>query len=125
GPDGDAHAYEPRPSDATAIRNADVVLANGAHFEGFLERLVKASGGTASVVELTEGARLLRNSEEEHDSHEGHDDHDHDHDHNHDHNHGHGSDHHHHHGAYDPHAWQSVHNAQIYVNNIAEAFCAA
>lgn len=114
GPDGDAHAYEPRPSDATAIRNADVVLANGAGFEGFLERLVNASGGTASVAELTKGARLLRNSEEEHDSHEGRD-HD-------DHNHGHKHDHH---GDFDPHAWQSVHNAQIYVNNIAEAFCAA
>ncbi|WP_353149675.1 metal ABC transporter substrate-binding protein [Pollutimonas bauzanensis] len=112
GPDGDAHAYEPRPSDAAAIRNADVVLANGAHFEGFLERLVKASGGTTSVVELTKGARLLRNAEEEHNSHEGpgHDDH------------GHKNDHH---GDFDPHAWQSVQNAQIYVNNIAEAFCAA
>ena len=31
----------------------------------------------------------------------------------------------HDHGAFDPHAWQSVHNAEIYVKNIADAFCAA
>ncbi len=101
-PNGDAHAYEPRPADAAAIRNADVVLANGLHFEGFLPRLVKASGTKAPVVELTKDAKLLRTSQNEHDSHD--DDN---------------------HGEYDPHAWQSVHNAQIYVNNIADAFCAA
>ncbi|TIU02834.1 MAG: zinc ABC transporter substrate-binding protein, partial [Mesorhizobium sp.] len=32
---------------------------------------------------------------------------------------------HHHHGESDPHAWQSVHNAELYVKNIADAFCAA
>ena len=30
---------------------------------------------------------------------------------------------HHHHGAFDPHAWQSVVNAKIYVKNIEQAFC--
>jgi len=126
GPDGDAHAYEPRPSDATAIRNADVVLVNGEHFEGFLQRLIQASGGSASVVELTKGAALLRTGDKAHDSHDHHE---------HGHKHGHGDDehhkhdhadpHHHHHGDVDPHAWQSVRNARVYVNNIAEALCAA
>ena len=144
GPDGDAHSYEPRPADATAIGNADVVLVNGAGFEGFLQRLVRASGGKATVVELSKGAALLRNADDDHGSHEGHDhdhhhgdDHKHDHndhnDHNHEHDHGHAHGdqqehakaHHHHHGEYDPHAWQSVHNAQVYVRNIADAFCAA
>lgn len=117
GPDNDAHTYEPRPTDAAAIKNADVVLANGLHFEGFLPRLVRASGSAATVVELTQGAKLLRNTDEDHDSHEdhGHDEDDHDH----------AKDHHHHHGEYDPHAWQSVQNAQSYVTNIADAFCAA
>jgi zinc/manganese transport system substrate-binding protein len=31
----------------------------------------------------------------------------------------------HHHGEFDPHAWQSVHNAEVYVKNIADALCAA
>ncbi|MAU97652.1 MAG: ABC transporter substrate-binding protein [Fulvimarina sp.] len=130
GPNGDAHVYEPKPADARALAEADVVLANGLQFEGFLPRLIEASGTEAPVIELTKGGEVLRNSEEEH--HHDHeeasaDGHDHDHDHeaeeaDHDHAEGHG---HHHHGEYDPHAWQSVHNAEVYVKNIADAFCEA
>ena len=119
GPNGDAHVYEPKPADAKALAQADVILANGLQFEGFLPRLIEASGTEAPVVELTKGGEVLRNSEEEHHhdheeaSADGHD---------HDHAEGHG---HHHHGEYDPHAWQSVHNAEVYVKNIADAFCEA
>lgn len=135
-PNGDTHSYEPKPTDAVAVSQADVVLANGLHLEGFLDRLVQASGTKAPVIALTQGAELLRNTEEDHD-HEDHDHDDHDHqdhgkhDHaqeqagSHDHDHANEHAHHHHHGEYDPHAWQSVRNAQIYVNNIAQAFCAA
>lgn len=146
GPDGDAHAYEPRPADAVALRNADLVLANGLHFEGFLPRLWRASGATAPIVELARGARLLRNTPADRDEDTAHsadahghdhahahmhhhDGHDHAHDHDHDHDGpaegGDTSDHHHHHGEYDPHAWQAVGNAKIYVDNIAKAFCKA
>jgi zinc/manganese transport system substrate-binding protein len=61
-------------------------------------------------------------------------DHDHDHDHaeeaSHDHDHDHGEHaaaghNHHHHGAFDPHAWQSLDNAVIYVDNIAAALAQA
>jgi len=125
-PNGDTHSYEPKPADAVAVGRADVVLANGLHLEGFLDRLVQASGATAPVIALTQGVELLRNTEEEHDHHDEHDAQGHDHDHHDEGKHGHGEhDHHHHHGEYDPHAWQSVRNAQIYVNNIAKAFCAA
>ncbi|WP_245424524.1 zinc ABC transporter substrate-binding protein [Sinorhizobium sp. BJ1] len=37
----------------------------------------------------------------------------------------HGHEGHHHHGEFDPHAWQSIHNAEIYAKNIADAFCQA
>ncbi len=116
GPNNDAHTYEPRPADAAAVKNADVVLANGLYFEGFLQRLIRASGGKGMVVEISKGARLLSTTDDAHDSHE--DDHE-------EKSHDHAKDHHHHHGDYDPHAWQSVRNAEIYVNNIADAFCAA
>lgn len=123
GPDGDAHVYEPKPSDAAAVAKADVVLVNGLNFEGFLPRLVEASATKAPIVELTKGVEPLKSGEEEHDhasgeehkhegeehkhegevhAHEGHD-----------------------HGAYDPHAFQSISNAKIYVKNIADAFCTA
>ncbi|KQZ13610.1 metal ABC transporter substrate-binding protein [Mesorhizobium sp. Root554] len=118
GPDGDAHVYEPSPADAVAMASAGVVLVNGLHFEGFLQRLVEASATKASIVELTKGVKAIEfkpefaeeeegNAKAEHHdhdqaSHEGHD-----------------------HGPVDPHAFQSVANAKIYVGNIADAFCKA
>ncbi|WP_157014792.1 zinc ABC transporter substrate-binding protein AztC [Mesorhizobium xinjiangense] len=132
GPDGDAHVYEPRPQDAAVTAQADIVLVNGLQFEGFLQRLVEASGTKAKIVELSKGVETLKL--EEHGEHEG-ETHDHAHeesDHHdehradeagHDHDEAHED--HHHHGEYDPHAWQSVENAEIYVRNITEALCAA
>ena len=113
GPNGDIHTYEPRPADLKALGTAEVILSNGLQLEGFLPGLVQASGAQVPVTALTDGITLRLTDPEPHDhepAHEDHDDHD---------------DGHHHHGKYDPHAWQSVPNAQIYVKNIAQAFCAA
>ena len=107
GPNGDAHVYEPKPADAVVMADADVVLVNGLHFEGFLQRLVEASATKATVVELTKGVETLATTEEEHggEAHEAEAEDG--------------------HGAIDPHAFQSIANAEIYVKNIADAFCAA
>lgn len=108
GPDGDAHVYEPKPADAVAMAGADVVLVNGLQFEGFLQRLVDASATKASIVELAKGVETIKMQEEHHEGEE------------------HATEEgHHHHGDIDPHAFQSVPNAEIYVKNIADAFCAA
>lgn len=115
GPGGDAHVYEPRPKDVAAMSDASVVLVNGLHFEGFLKRLAEASGTKAPVVELTEGVETIPAGEEGH-GHESHEGGEHD-------NAGH--DHGHDHGPIDPHAFQSVTNAKIYVANTAKAFCTA
>lgn len=112
GPDGDAHVYEPTPADATAMAKADVVLVNGLHFEGFLQRLVETSGTKASVVELTRGVTPLEFKPEFAEEDEGHDVAE-------------AEGHDHGHGNIDPHAFQSIANARIYVANIADAFCAA
>lgn len=104
GPDGDAHVYEPSPADAVKMSKADVVLVNGLQFEGFLQRLVEASATKATVVELTKGVVPIKMKQ-------GHD-------------HAAESDGHNH-GDLDPHAFQSIANAKIYVKNIADAFCAA
>ncbi|SDO16643.1 zinc/manganese transport system substrate-binding protein [Aureimonas jatrophae] len=106
GPDGDAHVYEPRPADARALAAADVVLVNGLLLEGFLPRLLAASGTKAPAVEVSRGAAILADPE---------------------------GGHYHvvdgqavfHATPNDPHAWQSVHNAKVYVGNIARAFCEA
>ncbi|MGO4450799.1 zinc ABC transporter substrate-binding protein AztC [Phyllobacterium sp. TAF24] len=105
GPNGDSHVYEPKPSDAAALAGADVVLVNGLGFEGFLPRLVEASGTKATIVELTKGVEPLKAQEEEGHAEAGAEHHD--------------------HGAFDPHAFQSIANAKIYVKNIVDAFCNA
>ena len=111
GPDGDAHVYEPKPADAVAMAGADVILVNGLGFEGFLTRLAEASGTKATIVELTRGVEpiSIRERHGEKSETEAHD---------------HGAAEHQH-GEADPHAFQSIANARIYVGNIADAFCAA
>jgi zinc/manganese transport system substrate-binding protein len=121
GADGDAHVYTPTPEDAKALAGADVVFVNGLAFEGWMDRLVKASGTKAPIVAAASGI-APREGEESHDR-SGADHHDHGHKHGkadaHEHEHGHD------HGAFDPHAWQSVTNAQKYVAAIREGLVAA
>ncbi|TIV97412.1 MAG: metal ABC transporter substrate-binding protein [Mesorhizobium sp.] len=108
GADGDAHVYEPSPADAVAMAKADVVLVNGLHFEGFLQRLVDASATKAAIVTLTKGVTPIDFKPEfaDADAAEGAGT-------------GGGK------TVTDPHAFQSIANARIYVKNIADAFCAA
>lgn len=109
GPNGDSHVYQPTPADAKKIAGAKLVFVNGLGFEGWMDRLIKASGSKATVVVATKGItpRERTASEPQED-----DDHDHK---------GKG----HSHGAVDPHAWQSVANAKVYVSNIRDALIAA
>ena len=129
GPNGDAHVFQPAPGDAKKVAAAQIVFVNGLGFEGWIDRLVKASGTKAEIVVATKGISPREMADEDEDDHAAHDhgkDHkDHDHDEHakkdgHDHDHA-GHDH----GGVDPHAWQSVANAQIYVANIRDALIAA
>lgn len=125
GPDGDAHVFQPAPSDAQAVSGAQVIVTNGLGFEGWMERLVEASGTQATLITAADGVTPIAFGEEEHAEEEGHD---HDHDHGHDHAEGEGHDHDHaghDHGAFDPHAWQSVTNVALYVGNIERGLAAA
>jgi zinc/manganese transport system substrate-binding protein len=99
GPDGDAHVYAPTPADGRRLAEAKVVFVNGLKFEGWINRLVKSSGTKAALIEAAKGVTTV--------AEEG------------GHGHGHG------HGAVDPHAWQSVANARIYVANVRDALIAA
>lgn len=112
GPDGDAHVYEPTPADARALAQADLVVVNGLGFEGWIDRLVKASGYKRQVVVASDGIAALKGED------------------------GHGHDHgnaqahaekgkDHHHDEIDPHAWQDLANGRRYVANIARALVAA
>jgi zinc/manganese transport system substrate-binding protein len=95
GPNGDGHVYQPTPSDAKTLSEAKVVFANGLGFEGWISRLVKASGTKAPMIVATKGVKP-RKAVGDH----GHDE-------------------------ADPHAWQSVANAKLYVANIRDGLVAA
>jgi zinc/manganese transport system substrate-binding protein len=97
GPNGDAHAYSPSPADGKRLADAKLILVNGLGFEGWIERLVKASGTKAVVVTASRGIKPRQMTDE--------DEHD--------------------HGKTDPHAWQSVANAKIYVANVRDALVKA
>lgn len=46
----DAHVFEPRPADARRLAQADLVVVNGLGFDGWIERLVQASGYRGPVL---------------------------------------------------------------------------
>lgn len=125
GPNGDTHVYQPVPSDAKALKEADVLIVNGLEFEGWLDRLVDASGFKGTRVAATDGIDVIAYDEDDH--HDDHKDDDHA-DHKDDDDHADHKDHDHHghdHGAVDPHGWQSLSNAVIYVDNITAALAKA
>jgi zinc/manganese transport system permease protein len=55
GPDADGHTYEPTPSDARRLSAADLVITHGMGFEGWIDRLVSASGFTRTLLVVSEG----------------------------------------------------------------------
>jgi zinc/manganese transport system substrate-binding protein len=103
-PDGDAHAYQPTPSDARAVGAAAVMVTNGLGLEGWLSRLMGATQFKGKLVVASTGVKPLTMDEEEEEetpkpakpkrvS--------------------------------DPHAWQNLANGQIYVDNIMKGLAAA
>jgi zinc/manganese transport system substrate-binding protein len=105
-PGEDPHLFEPGPGDVKKISKAQLVLANGLGFEGYMEKLKAGVGkGPVFVVPGDKVKPLLLDPEQEHD-----------HDHDHDHGHAHGA---------DPHWWHSISNAKIAVREIREAMISA
>lgn len=112
GPNTDAHSFQPRPSDAEALRGATLVVRNGIGFDAWIDRMIRAAGYTGPVATAAEGIepRVMAA---------------------HDHGHSHG-------GAErrrqhavgprqvpDPHCWQDLRLGIRYVRNIAAALAAA
>lgn len=99
GSNGDMHVYRPTPSAARAVSKAHVLVVNGLDFEGWLDRLIEASDFNGVRVVATAGIEPVAVEDAGGDTH-GHD-------------------------ASDPHAWQSLRNAVIYVDNITLALAKA
>jgi len=107
GPNTDMHVFQPAPGAAKELLGADVVIINGLGFEGWADRLVKASGYRGPLVVASTGIRQRKASPDGHS-----------------HSHG-GKGHAHAHSSGDPHAWQDPANVKIYVANIRDALIAA
>lgn len=109
GADGDGHVYQPTPADAQAVGAAKLVVVNGLAFEGWFDRLIEAAEYKGVVVVASDGITpRAMTAEEGHAEgeaeadHAGHD-----------------------HGDFDPHAWQDLGNARLYVANIAKGLTEA
>ena len=125
------HTYSLKPSNATALQDADVIFWVGHGLEAFLEKPLESLGGKATVVELEDAPGLEKlpfreGGPFEAHTHEGEEGHDHAHEgHSHDtdghdhakeaegHEHGEEAGHEgHEHGEFDMHLWLSPENAR-------------
>jgi len=109
GPSADAHVYAPTPRDAKIVGAARLIVVNGLGFEGWMDRLVQASATRAPVIVASAGVVPLPPPYPPPLAGEGRVG-----------------------GRFgnaaagiDPHAWQSVRNAEIYVSNIRDGLMRA
>ena len=86
----DVHEFEPSPSDAQSLLDADVIVENGVDMENWLDKLYQASGSRATRVVASKGIppRTLMEEDGKQET--------------------------------DPHVWQNVSNAITMVQNIRD-----
>ena len=94
GPNGDVHVYAPTPGDVKTIAAANIIFVNGLGLEGWIDRLIAASAAHAPVVVASRGIGPRGGARSQDQT------------------------------VRDPHAWQSVANAKIYVANIRDGLIA-
>ena len=97
GPNSDTHVFSPTPADAKKLAGAKVVVVNGLGLEGWMTRLVKASGTKAPTFVASTGIKSRKMEDEHHPGQM----------------------------VTDPHAWQSIANVKIYVANIRDGLSKA
>lgn len=64
GPNGDPHTFEPTPQDSQALAQADVVFVSGLGMEGWMDRLISASGYKGTVVVASNGVNTRKMEED-------------------------------------------------------------
>lgn len=64
GVNGDPHTFEPTPNDARELKSADVVVVNGLGLEGWMDRLIAASGYKGTPVVASDGIVTLKMDED-------------------------------------------------------------
>ncbi len=97
----DPHSFDPTPQDIAKVAEAQIVFANGAGLEVFLDPLLESAGAAEKVVRLSEGLDLLKAVDEDPDHAGENDDNEAE-------------------GA-DPHTWTDPHNVVRWVQTIERA----
>ena len=62
-PNADPHEYEPRPSDAEGVADADVILKSGGDLDAWLDQVIESSGSDAPVITLIDAMPTLTATE--------------------------------------------------------------
>jgi manganese/iron transport system substrate-binding protein len=103
----DPHSFEPTPQDIAKVADADIVFANGAGLEAFIDHLLESADATDKIVEVSDGIALLEhpNAAAEEDHADAEDEHDHE--------------------MGDPHTWVDPNNVMVWVSNIETALSKA
>ena len=94
----DPHSFDPTPQDIAKVADAEIIFANGAGLEDFIEHLLVSADAEERIVEVSEGIDLLVHPSADED-----DDH----------------------AQGDPHTWTDPNNVIIWVGNIEAALIAA
>jgi ABC-type Zn uptake system ZnuABC Zn-binding protein ZnuA len=71
-PESDPHEYEPLPSDAEAVAQADLILTSGGDLDAWIDQIIESSGSDAPVVTMLdsmETAEIEEDGEVEEDPH--------------------------------------------------------
>lgn len=103
----DPHSFDPTPQDIASAVEADLVFANGAGLESFLEELLESAGAQHKVVYVSSGIDLINTGEKEpHQEKE-------------DSTHGHRGE------NADPHTWTDPNNILVWIDNIKGALAEA
>ncbi|HWT95411.1 MAG TPA: metal ABC transporter substrate-binding protein [Solirubrobacteraceae bacterium] len=109
----DPHDFEPRPSDARAVADADVAVQSGGDLDAWLSGLLDNAGGDAERVSLIDSVKTIEGGHHHEDEHDEEDT-------------AHAEDEHGESGEeVDPHWWQDPTNVELAVKRIAAAFAAA
>jgi ABC-type Zn uptake system ZnuABC Zn-binding protein ZnuA len=108
-PNADPHAYEPRPRDARALADAQLIVRSGGELDEWLTKAIESSGTKAPVISLIDSVQTIKGSAHRHEEDE----------HTEDDEHAHGKE------ETDPHWWQDPRNGVLAVSALADAFAEA
>ncbi|MFW5433068.1 metal ABC transporter substrate-binding protein [Paenibacillus apiarius] len=113
------HDWTPKSRDLQNASKSQLLLVNGAGFEGWLDDFVKGldSGSQVKTIEVSKGVALI----EADGAHEESEEHAHEEGHGESHEEGHEENHDHDHGSTDPHTWVSPKSALVMAKNVKDA----